>query len=120
MAKPGTDVARPQDLDSGLDDLDQFKGRTVPRLNIEHDKGVFADNLTGETFSELNIVPLGMVGQRVLWPEKLKAGDVPLCRSLDMKQATPAENFPWKASGFEKDDLHDGSLACAGCNLKEW
>ena len=63
----------------------------IPRLLIgqpsnisDIPEGQFMDNLTGATFTELDVVLLKMTRSRALWkPGKPQPQDLPLCRSLD-------------------------------------
>lgn len=109
----------PDDLDTGLEDFGQ-EDMVMPRLNIAHRDAEFEDNLTGQTYKEMRVVLLGLVKQRILWAENVEDGEGPLCKSYDAKEGLPTENFPWKASGFEKQDGENIHLPCEQCNLKEW
>lgn len=129
-------VARPEDTDlefeTGLDDFD-MEDAVVPRLTIVHPEQEFKDGLTGETFSKLNVIILGLVKQRSLWHPTVDEGDWPMCRSQNheigfpnLSDKQPKEKvFPWAISGFDPADYEpdpDGQirLPCSGCQLKEW
>lgn len=119
----GTDVARTQDYETGLEDLALLGGGVAtPRISIDHKKGCFVDSMSGEEFDKLQVIPLGVVGQRVLWPPDMEdEPSDPLCKSLDAVRGKPGEEFPWKASGYKKSDVDaEGHLDCAACPLKDW
>lgn len=67
----------------------------IPRLIVGQpsnisgwEPGKFSNNLTFETYDELNVVLLKMQRTRTLWPsDRPKAGDLPSCRSSDAKVA---------------------------------
>lgn len=124
-------LAVPSGFDPGLDGLEDFDVTTdavMPRLRIIGKDAVFEDNLTGETHGKIRVVLLGLVKQRILWDEDVKEGDGPLCRSNNFQEGIPfLKDFPWKASGFDRDeydhrDAEQGQVAlpCANCQLKEW
>lgn len=112
----------------GLEDFTN-EDMVMPRLTILHQEGVFQDTLSNEKFGELEVVLLGLVKQRILWPPEMEAEKKPpLCKSFNYTEGRPdGENpsrFPWKASGFAMADHVDGEnppvLTCEGCALKEW
>jgi hypothetical protein len=124
--------ALPSDFSTGLEDFDTSDLR-MPRLSIDHDKGVFVDSLSGLELPEIHIIPLGMVKQRVLWKPNIEEGESnPLCRSTDFHTGYPTttmrdplENFPWGAVGLRITDITPNSegrltLPCDACRLKEW
>lgn len=117
----GTDIAVPQEVD-GMEGLEDFgsEDMVMPRLGIAHSEGKFVDNLTGEEFDTLRVVLLGLVKQRIMWSEEVEDGEGPLCKSYDFTTGNPSKDFPWKASGFEKQDGDDIKLPCESCALKEW
>lgn len=117
---------------SSIDDADMMVGMEdfdvsdiiLPTITIEHSKGLFKDSLSGETFTELNCVILGLVKGRVMWDKEVKEDEPPLCQSLNFEEGRPGEKFPWAASGFQKDiTLPEGAqqvIKCDACPLKEW
>jgi len=90
---------------TGMDDLSP-EDLTMPRLAIgsNENAGVFIDSQTSQKFSEVDIIILGIIKQRILWPATM--GDQksnPLCRSYDFDRGHPDEDkFPWKQSGYDK------------------
>lgn len=94
--------------DIGLEDVDA-SDLVIPRLLIDHKKGVFVNNLSKEEFPALTVVILGLVKQRILWPEKLDEGDKPMCKSPDFVHGFPrwgegipkTKQFPWAKSNFD-------------------
>lgn len=144
--EPGGVVAPWVDDDSiGLEDLDA-SDVSLPRLSIVHADGVFKSNLSGETFSYLDTILLGMVRQRIMWHPVVDEGDRPMCRSTDFIHGFPNSSdrqpadkrFPWAESVFTPDmalpvieppseknpEGFDSNghpvLNCASCNFKEW
>jgi hypothetical protein len=103
----------------GLEDISANE-LSIPRLAIDHKKAVFRDSLSNEEFAEFDTVVLGVCKQRVLWPTELRDGAKPLCKSQNGTQGLPADNFPWKESGFTPTGDEDQLLDCAACQLKEW
>lgn len=129
---PGQALALPEDFATGLEDFDASDLR-MPRLGIDHDKGCFVDSLSGAEFQQLEIVPLGMIKQRVLWKPEIEEKDaIPLCKSPDSKTGYPTlmmrdpkDNFPWGAVGLQVTDVKPNdegriTLPCDACRLKEW
>lgn len=113
-----TDIVRAEDYQGdGLEDFDE-ENFVMPRININHADAVFEDGLSGETFESKEVILLGMIRQRILFPAEMKeGGSDPLCRSFDAKVGYPGEEYPWEASGFAKQN---GPLSCADCALKDW
>lgn len=120
-------------LPEGLDDFDFQSDMVMPQLKIGsgEDAGFLIDSLSGERFDVTNkpmeVIILGLVKQRVLWPSEIGAEpEAPLCRSYETTVGFPdAENparFPWKASGFPAPAMGDAppNLSCEGCKLKDW
>lgn len=120
-------------METGLEGFDQ-SDIVVPRLNIIHKEGQFEDSLTNERFETLErVILLGLVKQRILWPERLSESSdpKPMCKSNDHAVGFPNvdedtkrdERFPWPLSGYnpENYDLEgQPELACEGCKLKDW
>lgn len=106
----------------GFEDFDS-SDMVIPRMRLDHTEGVLVDTLSGETYTELELLLLGLVKQRILWPAEVteeKSG--PLCKSLNFSQGLPDHpKFPWAAAGFKPADYTEGTpLPCAGCQLKDW
>lgn len=103
----------------------------IPRITIDHDNGIFKNNLDGSTFDTLNVVILGMVHQRVLWPKRMGDSDKPQCKARDAQWGYPNLEgdrkglFPWSESNFTEENLQLDSngnkvLPCKACSLKDW
>lgn len=112
-----------EDETVGLEDFDDSDA-VMPTLSIAHKDGLFVDDLSGATYKELEVIPLGLVKGRILWPAEVSAEKVPpLCRSLNFDIGRPdPKRFPWTASGFAAADYADENpqLPCETCKLKEW
>lgn len=122
--------AMPDNFGTGLEEF-QDSDAVIPRLSIVHKEARFKDNLTGEEFDSIEIIPLGLVRQRVLWHPDVDDGDQPMCKSTNNEIGHPNtdapkdKRFPWEKAGFNPVDhppQPDGliDLPCAGCQLKEW
>ena len=107
----GGSAVAPYDEDFGnlgLEDIDASDLR-MPRINIDHDNGVFVNSLTKEEFPALTVVTLGLVKQRIMWPTKMDDDSKPRCKSPDnshgfpnMNENGPKKNlFPWAQSNFD-------------------
>lgn len=125
-----TDVAVPGEYDGpeGLEDFDP-NDSSIPILKINHEDGVIEDSLSGKTYQSMELIVLGLIKQRVLWPAEMgEEARPPLCKAYDAKVGHPdLKDFPWKAAGFldqRPDDPDDDdvsvTLACEKCTLKEW
>lgn len=132
MTAPSTDLAPVGLYDTGLEDLTP-EDLSVPRIKINHKQGVFEESGTNEQFSELFVVLLGLVRQRVLFHYNVEDGDVPICKSVDFQIGFPNVDpelkakfkFPWELAQLNPSDFPaspDGTIAlpCEGCHLKEW
>lgn len=132
---------------TGLEDIGA-SDVVLPRLRIEHADGVFKDTLSGATYAKLQVIILGIVKQRIMWPDELDDGDKPMCKSVDFvhgfpnvrKDAAADKQFPWSESNFSEADLKPveiaprtdrqfpdgwssngyGVLDCASCKFKDW
>lgn len=134
--------------DVGLEDVG-ISDIVIPRLSINHADGTFKDNLSGMEYTEIEVVLLGMIRQRIFWaPGDMEDGDKPLCKSTDAIHGFPALNtdlhvskrFPFEQSNFEighavprvvapgtDPRLPDGfnsnghpTLNCSSCIFAEW
>lgn len=129
----------------GLEDVDA-SDLAMPRINIDHDKAVFVNSLTKQEYPSLTVVMLGLVKQRVMWPEKLEDGDKPRCKSPDNTHGFPrigesipnSKKFPFAISNFQPeqaqpvelpagDEYPDGwksngypVLPCDSCKFSKW
>jgi hypothetical protein len=123
----------PQSLTSGVAGLEDVDASdlSMPRINIMHTETKWEDSLSGEQFTELDVILLGLIKQRVLWPSEVgEDSEAPLCRSYNYTLGNPGEKFsvresrdpqsPLDASGFSAVDIQRGQLSCAECNLKDW
>lgn len=99
----------------GLEDLDATDV-VMPRIKIVMEDAEFEDNLSNERFTEFEAVILGVVKQRVMWPEEVDDDAKPLCKSYNHETGHPGPDFPWKKSGFDQAD----EISCAHCPFKEW
>lgn len=121
---PAVPVTDP-DLLVGLEDFDESDA-VMPTLSIAHKEGLFVDGLSGETYSDLEVILLGLVKGRILWPSDLGTQkESPLCKSYNFDHGRPdplkPDRFPWKASGFKMADFAEQPvLPCEGCKLKDW
>lgn len=116
---------------TGLEDLDPNE-IAIPRIRVEHAKGVFIDSLTGEEFPTMYGVLLGMVRQRVMWAKEVVDGGRPQCKSSDaitgfpnMEGPDADSKFPWAASGLAPEaqptDEHGRIvIACNTCPFAQW
>ena len=123
MSDTSTELAVPAGTAvAGLEDYDPGEDTTsLPRLNIVHADAVFVDSLSGAEYSSLNVILLGLVKQRVLWPAEMgEEGSQPLCKSYNHSQGIPGEGFPAEASGFDLLVVGDDPLNCDSCKLKDW
>lgn len=123
--------------DIGLGDFDTTDVVAPPRLNIVHADGQFEISTTKETFSEVDVIFLGLVKQRIMWHPDIPSGEAPppMCKSPDFQHGFPEMDdevaadfrFPWEASKFTKDNLildlepqAKPALKCSDCSFKEW
>ena len=108
-------------VDLGLEQFDE-SDFVMPRLNIQHETGLFQDNLSGEEFPEFEGILLGLIKQRILWHEDVDKNDGPMCKSYDFELGHPdVKTFPFKLAGFEPSDISpEGTLPCASCIAKDW
>lgn len=130
-------------LAEGADSLDELKDSEIPtpRLKVNGSECVFENADTAEKYPELEVIILGLVRSRIMWPEEVKDDAVPMCRSLDAKEGLPGVDpdvpvklqFPWRKSNFERANLPivDGSktednpegqpkASCEACIFKDW
>lgn len=96
----------------------------IPRITLDHNGGLFVDQMAGTKYEELDAIVLAQVKQRVLWPQNMDDDEnaVPLCKSNDHKTGRPDNvNFPWDATQWEAPE-EDAviELPCAECSLKDW
>lgn len=125
-------VALPSDYSDGLEDLGEGD-LTIPRLRLGHKSGFIEDAQTGQQFTEIYAIVLGLVKQRILWHPSIDSDDEkPMCKSPDfqagypnLKPAKPNKAFPWNVAGLDPSSFpvnEDGLivLPCEGCKLKEW
>ena len=129
----GGAVADPNQMQwasTGLEDF-SVSDAVLPRIKIEHDTGLWVDNLGGVRMETLRFIALGLVKQRVLFHHIVDTDDVPMCKSSDHNfgfpnpEAPPAKSFPWGLSGFDPSNFPPDAegnvkLPCSGCQLKEW
>lgn len=132
----GKDVAQVSEDMSGLGLEDaSISDIVIPRLRIVHDQGMIADNLSSEQYSNLKVILLGLVKQRIMWHEDVEDEDRPQCKSPNFEQGFPnvaedtpkKKRFPWDESNFDPADFpaSEGvngfvTLPCNACVFKEW
>lgn len=122
-------IQNPLNRPEGLEDFDT-RDQVMPTWRINHHDAKFVDSLTNAEYDTLNVVLLGLIKGRVLWPAAVQAdgqGEMPLCRSYDFNTGHPVltdsdgdpkpERFPWAASGFSQTGE---PLPCSTCKLKDW
>ena len=122
----------PATYDAGATGLEDFgvTDAVIPRLKIVQKEGVYQDNLSGQKFSRLRMVILGLVKQRILWHPDVEDDDMPMCKSPDFNtgypnlETTGKKAFPWQEAGFDPNNfpIVNGQkpLPCANCALKDW
>ena len=93
-AVPATTTHVPLGVPEGLESIDA-SDLSMPIIKMVHDQGVWEDSLSGEQFEEMDVILLGLIKQRVLWPaEMAEEADAPLCRSYNFTQGHPSDKFP--------------------------
>jgi len=104
-------------FDDGLGELDS-SDLIIPRLVVAQDnsvdvpdeaKGTLYCDVTGDSHTEMNLAIIKFAKSRILFPEKYKKGNDPLCRSHDF--ITPADDI---------DDAMPMSDNCADCDYSKW
>jgi len=104
----------------GLEDVDSTD-IAMPILKIDHANGKYIDSLSGESFDDLDVILLGLIKGRIMWPAEVGEGDnPPLCKSYDFEVGHPGEDFPYTAAGLAVAPAEGETLTCATCPLKEW
>lgn len=120
-----TDIqpAASTDVVEGMEDFDE-SDMAMPRIKIDHGTATYQDSLSNQAYAELNVVLLGLVKQRILWPAEMgEEKSAPLCKSVNFVEGRPdVANFPWDKSGFDAPPAGstDIALPCDDCQLKEW
>jgi hypothetical protein len=138
---PGTDVAahNPNSAGAGIEGLEDVEVSDVmlPRLQLDHKKALFRDNLSKVEYPELDLIILGLIKQRIMWRDETEDKEKPLCKSPDhahgfpnVRDDTPKDKqFPWGTSNFNPADFPPGgptsinglvTLPCDSCIFKEW
>lgn len=118
----------------GFEDVDQ-SDIVIPRITIAHQEAEFVNSLSGERYSDLDVIILGQVKQRIMWAAETDEGDRPLCKSPDHENGFPSvsddlprdKRFPWVTSGLQMADFPADqglnglvTLPCANCLHKDW
>src|SRR6478609_973261 len=131
----------------GLEDIDAGD-LFIPRLQLKHKLGVFKDSLSGWESEKLTCIMLGVVKQRIMWPDDQEDDAKPQCKSTEFSFGFPNmredlsvdKRFPWAESNFSPSDAvpveigprtdpahPDGwssngfpVLACSACKFKDW
>lgn len=134
-----TDVAVPvpSNMPEGLEDT-EASDLTMPIFRLDHEAGCIVNSLTNEQMPFMDVILLGRLKQRILWPqEQTNDKSQPMCRSYDFDLGMPrAETWVQsqkgnpnvtavKLSGFTFDQVAEAEqsgegLACANCDLKDW
>jgi len=137
VTEPGTDLVGPGVYDDSVTGLEDFgvEDLKLPRLSINHEMGGYVDSLAPElAYPVIEVIPLGLVKQRVLWPAIMddSTKKKPMCRSVDNSAGypnttskDPLEAFPWQATGwnpndFAKNEAGRTTLPCSTCRLATW
>lgn len=94
-----------------------------PLIKIAHRDNAF--ELPSGTFvDELEVVPLGLVRSRIMWPKEFGTSKGPLCHSDDTVIGIPGEQFPWSSFKGELARVatdHSPALTdCSTCNFTHW
>lgn len=115
---------------TGLEDFNPNEA-AVPRIEIDHEGGVFKNRLSGEEFPEMYAIILGLVKQRVFWPKEVRDKGKPFCKSSDFAVGYPLmegareDLFPWDGSGLDpsampKDEYDRITIPCEACKFAQW
>lgn len=115
---------------TGLEDF-TAEDLKLARLQINQKEGTFKDTLSGAEYASVDAITLGVIKQRVMWQANLEDESVPLCKSTDFTNGYPTtwekpqQNFPWLASGWQKDDFPVDEvgrtvLPCDSCRFTQW
>ena len=105
----GVPATEHQWTSTGLEDF-SVTDAVLPRIKIDHQNGMWVDNLGGLQMATLRFIALGLVKQRVLFHHVVENEDVPMCKSADYQSGFPNpdapsdKSFPWQLSGFDKND----------------
>lgn len=114
----------------GLEDFDDTR-ISMPRIAIVGDEGVFKDGNSGEEFTTLTGVPLGMIKQRAMFPKGTAELGPPQCKSNDAQTGYPSFDgdedriFPWDEAGLNphgqnKDEHGRVTINCKDCPFARW
>lgn len=113
-------------FESGLEELDAGD-LIIPRLTITQPTtpdistdlvGKFAVNLTGDFHDSLDLVLIKLGKSRILFPEKYKRDNDPLCRSHNF--VTPANDIPGAVPMAESCGLIPGDPKKHVCPYANW
>lgn len=87
----------------------------VLSLTLDHQRGLWQDRRTGETFSRLHFVFLGAQKRRSMWMN-IEALDQrrEVCSSPDGITGTPKSGFPWTIAP-EVEEVYDRETATIPC-----
>jgi len=112
--------------DTGLEEIESGD-LIIPRLNIsqpttpdiEQDKvGKFLINVTGDDYDTMNVAIVKLTKSRILFPEKYKRDNEPLCRSHDFK--TPADDIEGATPMDKTCELIPGDKKNHVCPYANW
>lgn len=123
----GNAVATNQEpFDNGLGELDAGD-LIIPRLSITQPTtpdidaaqvGKFCVNITGDYQDAMRVVIIKLTKSRILFPEKYKRDNDPLCRSHDFSK--PANDIPNQSPMAESCELMPGEKKKHFCTYANW
>lgn len=113
-------------FDNGLGELDAGD-LIIPRLSITQPTtpdieaaqvGKFCVNITGDFQDSMRVVMIKLSKSRILFPEKYKRDNDPLCRSHNFR--TPADDIPGQAPMATSCELIPGEKKRHICKYANW
>lgn len=98
---------------------------TYPKLVINHKTAKFrVPTVAGATDTydaeSIDVVILGQIRSRIMWPGAFGSKEHPVCKSDDAIVGVPMDNFPWEDSMFADVPSNRTGISCETCNFKEW
>lgn len=108
--------------------LGQFQQKRAPVtqppkysfLTINHKRAWFESPDGDRLGSTLDMVILGQLRSRIMWPGAFGSKQPPVCKSDDSITGIPKDNFPWDESMFSEVESNKQGLPCEKCKFKEW
>lgn len=119
-------AAHQEPFDNGLGELDAGD-LIIPRLSITQpttpdidsaNVGKFAINVTGDFLENMRVAMVKLTKSRILFPEKYKRDNDPLCRSHDFK--FPANDIPGAEPMADSCQLIPGDKKKHVCPYANW